>query len=124
MIFEETEVRAILNQGAFFEGKLSFYGTVRIAGQFKGEIQSEGTLIIDSTAKVEAKINIKTLILTGHLSGEVCASEQVKMFPPAHFKGEVVSPSLKIEEGVIFEGSSRHHSQNIALEKVKKNKSE
>jgi cytoskeletal protein CcmA (bactofilin family) len=28
------------------------------------------------------------------------------MYPPAIFKGTVTSPSLKIEEGVIFEGAS------------------
>lgn len=105
---ESSSIRAILDQGAFFEGKLSFDGTVRIAGSFKGEIQSKGTLIIDSTAKVEATIDVKNLILYGNLTGDVKAFEQVRMYPPACFTGNVQSPSLKIEEGVIFEGSSKH----------------
>ena len=108
----DSSIRAILDQGTSFKGFLNFEGTVRIAGQFEGEIQSNGDLIIESTAKVQAKVCVKNLILSGVLKGEVKATEQVSMFPPAHFTGTVQSPSLKIEEGVIFEGSSRHDSKN------------
>lgn len=105
-------IRAILDQGTSFKGTLSFEGTVRLAGEFEGQIQSEGTLIIESTAKVKAKIRVKSLILNGFLDGEVQAIEQVCMYPPAHFVGTVQSPSLKIDEGVIFEGSSLHEKGN------------
>lgn len=107
----DSNIRAILDQGAFFEGRLGFDGTVRIAGQFKGEIRSEGTLVIDSTAQVEGDIQVRNLVLYGHFIGKVEALEQVKMYPPAYFKGSVKSPSLKIEEGVIFEGSSTHDKE-------------
>ena len=106
-------VRAILDQGASFQGQLSFDGAVRVAGEFEGEIQSpKGTLIIESEGRVKAKIHVQTLILHGFLEGEVKADEQVRMHPPAHFKGTVESPSLKIDEGVIFEGSSLHSKKS------------
>ena len=35
---QEGQVTAILDKGASFEGQLSFEGTVRIGGNFKGEI--------------------------------------------------------------------------------------
>ena len=108
----DLNVRAILDQGTFFKGHLSFEGAVRIAGEFEGEIKSEGTLIIESTAQVRAKVQVRTLILNGYLKGEVRAIEQVCMYPPAHFVGTVQSPSLKIEEGVVFEGSSVHEKKN------------
>lgn len=110
-MFDSSSVRAILDQGSFFKGFLSFEGAVRLAGEFEGEIKSEGTLIIESTAKVKADISVRCLILNGSLSGTVKAMEQVLMYPPAHFEGTVQSPSLKIEEGVIFEGKSLHERQ-------------
>jgi len=107
------DVRAILDQGTSFQGQLSFDGVVRVAGEFKGEVQSpKGTLIVESGGKVKAKVYVQTLILHGFLEGEVKASEQVRMHPPAHFVGTVESPSLKIDEGVIFEGSSLHSKKN------------
>jgi len=52
------------------------------------------------------------LILNGNLKGDVKASEKVVMYPPAHFIGSVEAPTLKIEEGVVFEGSSLHAKKN------------
>ena len=104
----EASVRAILDEGAFFKGTLTFDGAVRLAGEFEGQVESEeGTLIIESTAKVRADIHVRILILSGSLKGSIRAAEHVSMHPPAHFEGEVISPSLQIEEGVCFEGTSK-----------------
>lgn len=106
-------VRAILDQGTSFQGQLSFDGVVRVAGEFEGEVRSPtGTLIIESEGRVKAQVHVQTLILHGFLEGVVKASEQVRMHPPAHFIGTVESPSLKIDEGVIFEGSSLHSKKS------------
>ncbi len=51
-----TRVTALLDQGASFEGQLTFEGTVRIGGRFKGEIFTKDTLVIDPGAEVEAQI--------------------------------------------------------------------
>ncbi|RLB84336.1 MAG: polymer-forming cytoskeletal protein, partial [Deltaproteobacteria bacterium] len=40
------EMSAFLGEGTEFEGKLSFTGSVRLDGRFKGEIFSEGTLVV------------------------------------------------------------------------------
>ena len=99
-------ITALLDQGAFFEGKLTFEGTVRIGGQFKGEIFTQDTLVINPGAKVEAQIEADVVILSGELTGNVFARRRVIMHPPAIFRGTVTSPSLRIDEGVVFEGAS------------------
>ncbi len=101
-----SHVTALLDKGASFEGKLTFEGTVQIGGQFKGEIFTQDTLIINETAHVIAQIEADTIFLSGHVEGNLFARTKVVMQPPAVFKGTVTSPSLKIEEGVVFEGAS------------------
>ena len=39
------EITTLLGRGATFEGKLTFDGTVRIDGRFKGEVFTEDTLV-------------------------------------------------------------------------------
>ena len=102
----DSQVTALLDAGASFEGKLTFEGTVQIGGQFKGEIFTNDTLIINSGAHVVAQIEADTIFLSGHVEGNLFARTKVVMQPPATFKGTVTSPSLKIEEGVVFEGAS------------------
>jgi cytoskeletal protein CcmA (bactofilin family) len=110
---EETDARidngqltALLDYGASFEGRLTFEGTVRIGGQFKGEIFTQDTLVINPGAKVEAQIEADIVIISGHVVGNVFARRRVIMHPPAVFRGTVTSPSLRIDEGVMFEGAS------------------
>lgn len=100
------QVTAILDQGCSFEGKLSFEGTVQIGGNFKGEIFTKDTLVVSEAANVEAQIEADTIIISGHVVGNLFARRRVIMHPPAVFKGTVTSPSLRIDEGVVFEGAS------------------
>ncbi|MFK8137400.1 MAG: polymer-forming cytoskeletal protein [Bdellovibrionales bacterium] len=102
----EGQVTAILDKGAKFEGQLSFEGTVRIGGHFKGEIFTHDTLIINPEAEVEAQIEADTVIISGVVKGNIFARRQILMHPPAIFKGTVTTPSLRIEEGVVFEGAT------------------
>lgn len=100
------EVSAILDRGSSFEGKLAFSGTVQIGGEFKGEIFTSDTLVINQGAKVQAEIEASVVIVSGEVEANIYARDRVIMYPPAIFKGTVTTPSLKIDEGVVFEGAS------------------
>lgn len=100
------QVTAILDQGTHFEGNLSFEGTVQIGGDFKGEIFTKDTIIINEGATVTAQIEADTIVINGRVEGNLFARRRVIMHPPAVFKGTVTSPSLRIDEGVVFEGAS------------------
>lgn len=103
---QNNEINGFLDKGTKFEGKLAFEGTVRIKGDFKGEIFTKDTLVIEIEAQVEANIEAANVIINGNFSGSIFATESVFMHPPARFRGTVTSPCLRIDEGVIFEGAS------------------
>ena len=107
-------VTAVIDQGCEFEGKLCFHGTVRVGGIFKGEIYTPDTLIISQGAQVDAEIDAGTVIISGEVSGSIRAKNRVEIHKPAIFKGDILTPSLSVDEGVIFEGSSKMvHSPSI-----------
>jgi len=99
-------VSGILDKGSYFEGRLSFEGTVQIGGEFKGEIFTNDTLIVNEGAVVSAQIEADTILISGKVEGNLFARKKIIMHPPAIFKGTVTSPSLRIDEGVVFEGAS------------------
>lgn len=105
-VIERGQLTGLIDQGCRFEGRLTFEGTVRIGGEFKGEIFTKDTLVINPGAKVEAQVEADVVIISGDLTGHVFARRRVIMHPPAVFKGTVTSPSLRIDEGVMFEGAS------------------
>ena len=100
-------VTAVIDQGCEFEGKLCFHGTVRIAGTFRGEIYTPDTLIIGEGARVDAQIDAGTIVISGEVNGSLRAKYRVEIHKPAIFRGDILTPSLSVDEGVIFEGSSK-----------------
>lgn len=100
------EITTLLGRGAAFEGKLTFDGTVRIDGRFKGEVFSDDVLVIGEGAHVEAEIDIGEVIIQGTVVGNVKAKRSIEIHAPGRVKGDLHSPSLQIDKGVIFEGRS------------------
>jgi cytoskeletal protein CcmA (bactofilin family) len=100
------EITTLLGRGATFEGKLTFDGTVRVDGTFKGEIFSEDVLVVGEGARVEAEIDVGEIIVQGTIVGNIKAKRSVEIHAPGRMKGDVHTPSLQIDKGVIFEGRS------------------
>ena len=105
-----TNVHTILGPESTFEGKLSFEGTVRIDGVYKGEIVTTDTLIIGQSARVEGKIKVGSVIVNGEVHGNVIASQLVELKSPARWYGNIETPQLMIERGVVFQGSCQMDS--------------
>ncbi len=100
------EITTLLGRGASFEGKLTFEGTVRIDGRFKGEVFSDDVLVIGDGAQVEATIDVGEVIIQGTVVGNITAKRSIEIHAPGRVKGDLHTPSLQIDKGVIFEGRS------------------
>src|SRR5262245_66438586 len=100
------EITTLLGPGAQFEGKLTLDGTVRIDGRFKGEVFSDDTLVIGEGAVVEAEIDIGEIIIQGTVIGNIKAKRSIEIHAPGRVKGDIHTPSLQIDKGVIVEGRS------------------
>ncbi|HEX3698255.1 MAG TPA: polymer-forming cytoskeletal protein [Polyangia bacterium] len=110
-------VTTLLGRGSEFEGKLSFEGTVRIDGKLSGEIFTDDTLIIGEGAEVNAEINVGAVVIEGTVHGNVNAKRSVEIHTPGKVIGNISTPSLFIEKGVIFEGNCQMEQTGAAAAK-------
>ncbi len=101
------DLNALLGRGSEFEGKLTFEGTVRIDGKFTGTIVTNDVLVIGEGAKVAAEITCGTIIVHGEISGNIKARSLVELHHPARMRGNVETPVLMVEKGVLFEGQTK-----------------
>ena len=97
----------LLGEGAEFEGKLTFAGTVRIDAKFKGSIFTNDVLVVGEHAKIDADITCGTVIVYGEVNGNIKARTAIELHHPAKLHGNVESPSLAIDKGVVFQGESK-----------------
>ncbi len=100
------EINTLLGRGSEFEGKLTFEGTVRIDGTLKGEVFSDDVLVVGEGAHVEAEIDVGEIIVQGTIVGNIRAKRSIEILAPGRVKGDITTPSLQIDKGVIFEGRS------------------
>ncbi|WP_027721831.1 bactofilin family protein [Maridesulfovibrio zosterae] len=98
------EINAFLGSGTDYQGKLNFQGAVRIDGNFNGEVESEGTLVVGKEARVQGVLRVGQLVLSGRVNGEVYASEKAVLHKTANLQGDLVTPVLVVEEGAVLEG--------------------
>ena len=100
------EISTLLGRGSEFEGKLTFEGTVRIDGTLRGEVFSDDMLIVGEGARVEAEVDIGEIIIQGTVVGNIRAKRSIEILAPGRVKGDITTPNLQIDKGVIFEGRS------------------
>jgi cytoskeletal protein CcmA (bactofilin family) len=100
------EINTLLGRGSEFEGKLTFEGTVRIDGKLSGEVFSEDVLVVGEGALVQAQIDVGEIIIQGTVIGNIRAKRGIEIRAPGRVKGDLTTPSLQVDKGVIFEGRS------------------
>jgi cytoskeletal protein CcmA (bactofilin family) len=108
------EVTTLLGRGSEFEGKLSFEGTVRVDGKLSGEIFTDDTLIIGEGAEVNAEISVGSIIIEGTVHGNIHAKRSVEIHTPARVRGNISTPSLSIDKGVVFDGQCQMEQNGAA----------
>ncbi len=104
---ERPENGALLGRGTRFEGKLAFEGTVRIDGEFYGEIASEGHLVIGESALVDGTVKVGSAVVSGRLKGSVVTTGALDLKAAARVYGELAVDTLVVERGALFEGHVR-----------------
>jgi cytoskeletal protein CcmA (bactofilin family) len=110
---EEEEVKAFLGKGAEFNGKLMFNGSVRIDGDFKGNIFGSGTLVIGEGADLEADIRVDSVMVSGEVRGQIDVKKQIRIYSTGKVSGDLNTPLFSVEEGAFFEGTC-HMTRNEA----------
>ncbi len=105
-VFDQShDVSAFVGEGVEFKGVINYQGTVRIDGQLEGEIHTDGILIVGQSAVINAKVEAGTIICQGRIHGDIIAREKIQLMSPGVLNGSVKTPSLSMEEGVLFNGT-------------------
>lgn len=93
-----------IGEGSVFEGKFYISGSLRIDGKFEGEIKTDEELVVGPTGKVKTNINAKSVVIAGTVIGNITAEKEVTLMDTAKVSGDIETPILTINKGVITHG--------------------
>lgn len=102
--YNNKKIKTILGKGSEFNGKMYFKDSLKINGNFTGEIEAEGFLVIGEGAVVKANIKANSVVVMGTVEGDVIANEKVEMLPMSRVYGNIKAKRIKISDNVIFTG--------------------
>jgi cytoskeletal protein CcmA (bactofilin family) len=66
--------------------------------------------VVGEGAHIAAEIQCGTLIVHGEVNGNIHAKTMVELHQPARVRGNVETPSLVVERGVVFDGQCKMES--------------
>jgi cytoskeletal protein CcmA (bactofilin family) len=102
---ESTLVNSIVGTGTFFKGTIVVTGLLRVDGDFRGAIQTDGRVIIGRGGRADCTIDAATVVIGGVFRGTIYAREKVIALESAIVTGNIYSPRLVAESGVVLDGA-------------------
>jgi cytoskeletal protein CcmA (bactofilin family) len=105
---KDGSLSGFVGSGTVVTGEASFKSMLRVDGRFSGRITSgTGTLIVGSGGQVDANIEVSVCTIHGVVNGDIIAGQRIELGRAAKLSGNIQTPSLVIEQGAVFEGSSK-----------------
>ncbi|MDH4263913.1 MAG: polymer-forming cytoskeletal protein [Spirochaetia bacterium] len=93
-----------IGRDSFFTGRFYINGSLKIDGKFEGKSLQAEQLYIGVTGKVKTNIIANSVIIEGIVMGNVTARNRVMLLPTARIFGDIKTPELIIQNGVLLEG--------------------
>src|SRR6202789_2148669 len=81
------------------EGKIVGSGHVRIAGRFKGDVQVDGNVTLETGAHLEGLVKASVVVVGGELIGNIENAKRVELLEAGFFSGGVKAGSLTVAAG-------------------------
>ncbi len=95
---------SVIGKKTVVEGVVRGNELLRIDGLVKGEVRSEGKVIIGNGGCVEGKIYAEEIFVGGTIRGELFASGKVEANKTGEILGDIHTKTLIVDENAVFEG--------------------
>ena len=94
----------VIGVGTSLRGTLMVTGTLRIDGEFEGDILNCDRLEVGEHGIMRADVEVKEATVKGRVIGNIRALATIEMKSGARVEGDVAAVSVAMEPGVYFTG--------------------
>ena len=100
----DIEANSMIGEKSFFDGRFLVKGNMRIDGRFEGQTLLVDQLEIGPKARLKTDITATSVVVEGIIIGNIYASRRILLLATARVLGDIKTPELIIQDGVILEG--------------------
>ncbi|MCQ6558843.1 bactofilin family protein [Paenibacillus mendelii] len=107
-MFKETRRQAatdtLIGPGTQVEGHLLCESSIRIEGEYRGDITCQGDVIVGECGVARANITSKDVIVAGKVFGDIVTQGRLTITASGQIHGNVTANSLLIQDGGLLNG--------------------
>jgi len=108
-----------LEHGVKVEGNMHVArGLIRLNAHFKGDIVSDGAVVVHDQGEVEGNIQCLVVSITGKVTGNVHASEFLAIKEHGVVVGDIYTPCLTVDPGGFFNGQCHMPTPEPAIQSL------
>jgi len=101
----DSDMVGLLEPGIEIEGRMRFSsGMIRLNAHYRGEITTQGTVVVADQGEVDAEIHARLVSIAGKVKGAVHASERIEIKEHGVVLGDIYTPCLVVDPGGFFDG--------------------
>lgn len=100
-------INSIVGEGAKFKGDIALKGLFRIDGDFSGNIRKADKVLVGRNGRAQCSIHAGTVVVGGVVKGDITSTEKVVVLSTGMVLGNITTPRLLAEDGVILNGRCR-----------------
>ncbi len=90
-----------------WHGTLRSGTTIRIDGNYEGQIETEQELVVSADAKVEATVHAASITVAGQLNGQINCQGRLEILPTGRVSGQIDAGKFVVHEGAYLGGQVR-----------------
>jgi cytoskeletal protein CcmA (bactofilin family) len=100
----DVDAGTTIGEQSTFEGRFAIRGSLRIDGTFEGQALLVDQLAVGPKGRVRAAITATSVVVEGIVIGNIAASRRILLLATARVLGDLKTPELIIQDGVVLEG--------------------
>lgn len=117
-----TGAATLINEGCKISGVITGNGDFLVNGEIDGDCDVQGTITLAQNGVWHGTIKADTVIVSGHVDGEIVAASSVEITASAKITGTVSGEAIAVAEGAIVDGVMQTTGQAEPTEFVEKRK--
>ena len=100
----EIQTNSMIGENSYFGGRFLVKGNMKIDGAFEGKVLLVDQLQIGPKARVKTDISATSVVVEGVVIGNISSSRRILLLSTARVLGDLKTPELIIQDGVVLEG--------------------
>ncbi|NIK78347.1 cytoskeletal protein CcmA (bactofilin family) [Paenibacillus castaneae] len=94
----------LIGQGTLGEGKIICEASLRIEGEYRGDIECKGDVIIGECGIARSNITARDVTVAGKVFGDILTTGRLIITSSGHLSGNITAHTLIVQDGGMLNG--------------------